>query len=292
MFGYIRPLKAELKVREYEQYKSCYCALCHTLHERYGWISRFVLNYDFTFLAMLLWQSEDEPEYRCARCTASPFKKKTYCVSVHALEICAANSVILSWWKLKDNINDEGFIKTLRDRLLLILLRKAYKKAARDNPAFEENVRLSLEELRALEKTDSSSLDACADKFAKITALAAETAGDARYRPLAQLLYHTGRFIYIIDACDDLQEDWRSGSFNPVARRFNIDNGKLTDAHIKELQTTLMHSCAIISAAYELLPENTWSPVTRNIIYLGMPSVATQVLDGTWKKARTEKGNG
>ena len=72
MFGYIRPLKDELKVREFNRYKACYCGLCHTLKEQYGAFARNILSYDFVFLAMLLWDSE-EPVTHCARCLASPF---------------------------------------------------------------------------------------------------------------------------------------------------------------------------------------------------------------------------
>ena len=140
MFGYIRPLKDELKVREFEQFKTCYCAVCHTLKEEYGFISSFFLNYDFTFLAMLLWDTDEKPVPRCARCAASPVIKKNYCAPTTALRDCAGYSVILSWWKLKDAIQDEGFLKKTRAWFFTILTRRAYKKAARKYPAFAKVV--------------------------------------------------------------------------------------------------------------------------------------------------------
>lgn len=295
MFGYIRPLKDELKVREFDQFKACYCALCHTLKENYGHFSRFILNYDFTFLAMLLWDENDAPSYKCGKCIASPLKKRTFCMSSRALQICAGYSIILAWWKLRDSVSDERFFKSLRDRALSILLRKAYKKASRAYAPFEQIVRSNLDELRKLEKSGNSSLDACADKFALITkALASESIDNEKYRPLEQLLYHTGRLIYIVDACDDLESDIRNGSFNPIEKRFDLSKGKMTNDMKETLKTTLMHSSNLIGAAYELLPPNAWSPIIRNTIYLGMPDVYIRVLNGTWRmkgNSRMNKGN-
>lgn len=288
MFGYIRPLKEELKVREYEDFKACYCALCHTLKAEYGPFSRNILNYDFTFLAMLFWHENEKPDRKCARCIASPLTKKTFCVTSRALRVCAGYSVILAWWKLRDSVADEGFFRSLRDRIASILLKRAYKKAARTYASFEKAVRTGMDALRLLESSESESLDACADKFAAITsALASEADEREKQRALSVLLYHTGRFIYIIDACDDLEEDCKRGRFNAVARRFGVKTGKLSDGEKESLKTTLLHSCSLISAAFELLPPNPWSSILRNIIYLGMPDAGTRVLNGTWRSGRS-----
>lgn len=295
MFGYIKPHKDELKVREFEQFKACYCALCHTLESEYGAVSRFILNYDFTFLAMLLWDEKDPPQYHCSRCVASPIRKKKHCRNNPSLKMCAGYSVILFWWKLKDTVKDERFFKSLRDRLLLLLLRRSYHKASRAFPEFEKSVRQNLNALSVLEKSGSSSLDACADKFARITgALSSEVKDSAKRRPLEQLLYHTGRYIYIVDACDDLKEDTAARRYNPIAARYHLMTGVLTDEARVALETTLKHSCGLIGTAYELLPRNDWSSIIENIIYLGMPEVTEKVLSGagTAKCRLNIKGNG
>jgi hypothetical protein len=302
MFGYVRPLKDELKVREFDQFKACYCALCHTLKTRYGALSRNILSYDFAFLAMLLWGEKDTPTVKCARCIASPFKKKPYCEQTKVLDVCAGYSVILTWWKLRDSIKDERFFKSIRDRLLSLLLYSAYRKASRTYSEFAKEVETNLAALSHLEAAGNASLDACADKFARITeALAAvtfaetsagNTADADRYRPLQQLLYHTGRYIYIVDACDDLSEDLKNKRFNPVANRFRLTAGVLSEEDKTALRTTLLHSCALIGAAYELLPGNHWSQILSNIIYLGMPETCFRVLDGTWKNRNGTRNKG
>ncbi len=272
-------------MREYEQFKTCYCALCHTLKAEYGRLSRFFLTYDFTFLTMLLWDADTRPEERRARCAVSPVRKKTYCAPSKALSDCAGYSVILSRWKLKDSLNDEGFFGRLRARTYLLLTKRAYKKAARRYPRFDETVGQRLGRLGALESENSASLDETAEQFAAITAALAEPEADeARRRTLEQLLYHTGRVIYILDAVDDLKEDHAAGRYNPAARRFELPDGELGDDARRTLELTLRHSIGMIGAAFELLTENVWTAVARNIIYLGIPEASRRVLEGTWNK--------
>ena len=101
---------------------------------------------------------------------------------------------------------------------------------------------------------------------------------------MQQLLYHLGRWIYIIDACDDYKDDAKAGRFNPVAEMYPPDNGTLPDDSIKRLQTTLTHSNNLICSAFELLPENPWTHTVENMVYLGMPDVCNRVLEGKWKQ--------
>lgn len=284
MFGYVRPLKGEMKVREFEQFKACYCALCHTLKRRYGTAARFILNYDFTFLAMLL-SEEESPSYEYNRCISGLRKKCCVCQN-GALDRAADCSVILSYWKLKDSVSDESFFKALPSRFALLFIKGAYKKAAGRCASFDELVETRLSELSRLEREESRSIDMAADKFSKILAVAAgEISDESKKRAMEQLLYHTGRWIYILDAFDDLGEDIEAGRYNPLASRFELVDGQLSGDDFEYLQTTLSHGASLIGAAYELLPETAWSPILQNIIYLGLPYVTGRVLDRTWNKA-------
>ncbi|MCF0119996.1 MAG: hypothetical protein HUJ65_00035, partial [Oscillospiraceae bacterium] len=246
MFGYIRPLRDELKVREYDMFRSLYCALCHTLKDEYGLASSFILNFEFVYLAMLLWESDEKPEFEQRRCLASPCRKKRCCKASSALTRAAGCSVILAWWKMRDTISDSGFIKSLGARLACTSLRHAYRKASSDFPEFSENTGRLLSELSDLEKVGCASLDEAADKFALILAAAADDTGDnVKRRILRELLYHTGRWIYIIDALDDLTDDVRSGSFNPIKECFTLKDDRLEDDGLAAVTATLTHSCNI-----------------------------------------------
>jgi len=73
MFGYIRPPLGELAQEETERFRAAYCGLCHTLGQRYGFGARFILNYDFTFLAILL-GAEQKHCFACHSCAVKPFE--------------------------------------------------------------------------------------------------------------------------------------------------------------------------------------------------------------------------
>jgi len=283
MFGYLWPLQGELKVRELERFKACYCGLCHALGKKYGLAARFVISYELVFLTMLLWEKKDALTMKHGRCVASPCKKKRYCDINEPLSTCAGYNVILTWWKLRDSIRDEGFVKGIPYRLAALFLSKAYKKASKEFSGFDRNVRLQLKELSELEAQPEFSIDHVADKFALILKSIASDA-DEKHRPLNELLYHLGRWIYIIDACDDYSSDIKANRFNPLALLYPPYDGALPAKSTERLKTTLAHSNNLICSAYELLPENIWSEIIKNMIYMGMPDVCTRVLAGNWNR--------
>ncbi len=284
MFGYVRPLKGELKVKDLELFKAAYCGLCNTLKKCYGYPARFLINYDFTFLAMLLSSGDKACGLEHRRCSASPFRKKCACSATPSFELCADYSMILYYWKLRDSFQDGGLPEKIKAGAALLLLRGAYKKASKKAPDFDKKVRDRLRELSGLEKSGGASLDAAADKFADILRAAAENRDKpSERRALEQILYHVGRQIYILDAVDDMERDRKAGLYNAVAIRFGIEDGKITQPVREELRTTLSHSEALAASAYELLEAGMWSPILSNIIYLGIPSVTELVLGSEWR---------
>lgn len=286
MFGYIRPYKDELKVREFTQFRWAYCGLCHSLKDQYGLSARFVLNYDLTFLEMLL---STEPEIQCTsrRCIVHPFKKHKCQACTPAASVAAGYSVVLTYWKMADTIRDEGFWKGLAARIGKLCLRRAYKKASQDYPDFDQVVQTQLAALQVLEHENSDSMDAVADCFAKILqACAAQVEDTTQRRVLETLLYHIGRIVYIYDAYDDLEEDVKKDRYNPLRRRFSPDGGCLPEADMSALRLTLNHSMNAIGSAFELLPNTPWTGIISNIVYLGIPAMGEAVLAGVWKSGK------
>lgn len=280
MFGYVMPLKGELRVRELEEYRAVYCGLCRMLKERCGFAASFVLSYDYTFLAMLMSRGE-EPEYEDRRCASSPLTRRSVLVSGAELEIAADHSVILGWYKLGDSIADEGFWGAMGARIARLILRRAYGRARRARPRFDKSVNSLMSELNELERGGCAVLDAVADKFALILAAVADDAPDERTaRVLRQVLYHTGRWIYIIDAVQDMREDLERGEYNAVAARFPGAADGLEGDDLESLEITLNNSLGMAATALELLPEGHWTAILRNIVYLGMAAVQRQVLEG------------
>ena len=88
MFGYVRPFKSELLVREYDQYKAAYCQLCRALREHYGRAASFTLSYDCTFYALLaLSTREAELKLHHGRCVMNPLKKCDFLQALSLIHI-------------------------------------------------------------------------------------------------------------------------------------------------------------------------------------------------------------
>ena len=132
MFGYVRPFKSELLVREYGQYKAAYCQLCRALKDHYGRAASFTLSYDCTFYALLaLSTQEAKLSLHHGRCVVNPLKKCDFLRSDgEAYHKAAALSVLLTYHKLRDNVEDDSFAKSLGSRVLLRLLSRKARKAA------------------------------------------------------------------------------------------------------------------------------------------------------------------
>ena len=290
MFGYVLPSQERLNEEEKKRFQAVYCGLCHTLGRRYGFASRMILNYDLTFLALLLQEGKAE---RCERtCIAHPLKGSPCVCESASLDLAADMSVILSWWQIRDGIADHGFWKGLKYRAAALLLRRAYKKAKRVQSDFDERTQSHLQELAVLEKENEPSLDKPADTFARLLSGAAEAVTDPiKRRVLETLLYHLGRWIYLIDAADDLEKDLKSGAYNPLPLRYQLSGGKLTEEEKRELGLTLDSSVRTMAAAFELWDFGENAEVIRAVLYEGLYAVGGAVLSGTFHKMTKKKEN-
>ena len=276
MFGYIRPFKCELKVKEYDYYKAVYCGLCHSLQKRCGKRACFVVNYDFVFIALLLALSENAEDVKVKKRCIVCLKGKT-CIESGVLDTTADISVILTYLKLCDNIDDNGFLlKFFKGILPKLLLKKAYKRATIAHSKFNEKVCSLFDELTVLEKQNIPSIDEPADKFARmISSISDETVQNRRI--LEEMFYHIGRFVYIIDALDDIEMDFLKKEYNPILSHYAISSlNELDDIKPKVLQT-LEDSRVAVLRAFNLLGTGNSYGIIRNIIELGMPAAIERV---------------
>lgn len=282
MFGFIRPVKSELRVREVDRFQAVYCGLCHEIKRRYGRIQTYFLSYDMTFFALVLGALEEQDPGTCMqRCDASPLRKKCVCAQSPALSYTADISILLTYHKLSDTIADETGWKRLAAKAMQACCRTAYRKAREKQPALDQVMRSCLDELSALEQAHTASLDHPADTFARLLASAVPDIDSDTVRILRQMFYHTGRWLYLLDACADLADDFASGSYNPVLLRFGLTEPSLTPVK-EQMERTLERSLLDIHTACQLLPLQRDQGLLENMIDLGLPLVTRQVLDGTY----------
>ena len=294
MFGYVR-LPQDLPEEERNRFGRAYCGLCHTLGTRYGPAARFILNYDFTFLAILLSEKEEGPIHH-GRCAAHPVHGRDRLESSPALDLAADESVILAYWQARDGVEDHDWLHGLKYRAVSAVLEPAYRKAAALRPDFDESTRRQLRLLAELEGEHCPSIDRAADTFAILLRGAAQSVDEpVRRRVLEQIFYHLGRWVYLVDAADDLKKDAASGNYNPVALRYGRLEGVWTEESRTGFAATLDHSIHMMATAFELWDFGVWTPVLKSTLYTGLFRVGKAVLDGTFhgqgKKRDTQESS-
>ncbi len=285
MFGYVRICKDELKVCEYNLFRSYYCGLCKSLKKEYGFASRMGLSYDVTFLALLLSSICDEttkllPE----RCIVSPHRKKPIAQTSNALSYSADVNVILTYAKLKDDWHDENSLKAL---LCLPLFFGAKRKIKKKNPELLEKVQMHLSNLSELEREKCAETDKLANEFGEVLKevfCASPNTDEVQKRILSHIGYSLGRFIYIMDAYEDMEKDKKEKSFNPF-----LLVGETVDA--EAVRESLMFTLSEISNSYQLLDIKRNKPILDNIIYLGLIESVEKVFntDKTKEKEINER---
>lgn len=283
MFGFIRPVKSELRVREADRFQQVYCGLCHAIRARYGRFYTLFLSYDMTFFVLVAGAEREGTPPPCRkRCDAHPLLKRPCAAPDDALALAADVSVLLSYHKFRDSLADEKGAKRLLAWLLCGLGKRGYQRARARLPDADREIVAALDDLQAIEREKCPSMDRAADASARMTAAVVPRTGDTRERVLRQMFYHIGRWVYLLDAAQDVAEDLEQGNYNPVVLRYDLRTPDLTE--IKDaLERTLERSLADVCMAFDLLDAQRDAELIRNIIFLGMPLVTRQVLDGTYQ---------
>lgn len=261
MFGYVTVDKPELKVKDYYKYKAYYCGLCRTLKEKYGFTGRLTLTYDMTFAIVLLTSLyESETRLSKHRCPVSPIKPVAM-LQNEVTEYGAAMNIILSYYHFKDDWKDEksaaGFVGAGVMRRRAKCIEKLYPRQCRV-------IRKELRRLHQLEAAASESIDETAGCFGRLMAELMVYREDVWTPTLKDIGFYLGKFIYIMDAWDDLEKDMKSGSYNPLKKLYGRAD---YEACCQQMLTMMMAEC---SSAFERLPCIEDIDILRNILYSGV----------------------
>ena len=280
MFGYIKTKRSERRVREYEYYRASYCGLCRAMGKCTGQCSRMLLSYDFAFLVNLrMALNGTQPAYKRRRCIAHPFRRRTIMEINDDLRYAAAASSILAYEKCRDDLHDERGFRKFKARLRCIFLHGAYRRAKKRLPELAELTRAHLARLAEKEKEQRPSVDEVAIIFGDLLADIMSFGLEEEKKRIAETIgRQTGRFIYIVDAIDDLPEDLEKKRFNPLALLFG---GMPSEQEKQGIETALITHLTDLEVAFDLLndvADPNRRAVLENILYLGMPDTIRRVL--------------
>lgn len=283
MFGYVKPCVPQLRVCEHETYKAVYCGQCKQLGQEYGPLSRLTLSYDFTFLALLHMSLAKQPQtFLPRRCMLNPLKKKPFCEQSPQLSFSSGVAMQMFYFKVLDNYQDGGFKQRSLSMLMTPFSRNAYKKAAENYPEVAQILYETISKQSVLESDQCDSVDqACEPTAGALSNIFSLLDSDeAQKRVLGRMGYLLGRYIYMADALDDLEEDLRQKSYNPFLLHEKIDQPHPEAlAAIREgAKGSLYLTMGELEKTYELLQLSDFQPILDNIIHLGLHDTVKRIL--------------
>ena len=261
MFGYIIVNKPEMKFKEFDLYQSYYCGLCKSLKDAYGRMGQMTLSYDMTFVILLL-TSLYEPEtvMTATRCAAHPLKR--HCRRINQFsEYGADMNLLLAYYKCLDDWEDER--KADRKAMALALGRK-FQKAAQKYPQKEQIIRKNMNLIHECEKRMCLDFDLASGCFGEIMAEIFAWRRDEWEKELRHMGFFLGKFIYLMDAFEDVEQDQKTGNYNVFLKEYGQAG---FSQKAEKILSMMMAECA---RAFERLPivENT--EILRNILYSGV----------------------
>lgn len=264
MFGYITVYKPELKIKDYYKYRAYYCGLCRTLLEEFGVTGQITLSYDLTFFVVLLsslYESTTKTEVH--RCKVHPVKKSPMLMNEMTVYSAKMN-IVLSYYHFADDWKDDRSALGLAG---MLALKKKVKKVEREYPRQCKKMRKCLKKLSDMEVQNLQNIDETAGCFGDIMAEILVCKQDMWEPYLRRIGFYLGKFIYIMDAVDDVEKDIKKGNYNPLKSMYESMTKEEFLASGREILTMMM---AEVSDAFEKLPCIQDEDILRNILYAGV----------------------
>lgn len=272
MFGYVIPDKMNMFMKDYYNYKAYYCGLCKRIGKDCGQFMRISTNYDMVFFDMFCHAVLGiKPNYRNEACILSP-KKKSIVKGDELTDKCVDINTLLMYYKLLDDKLDSKKSSPAKSIARSLVVSSKYKKAKKNFAELDKLFDSEYDRLRELEKEGKASLDMLADPFANMLREAIKAVlGDKSSKNIEDMFYFLGKWVYIIDAIDDVEKDFKNKEFNPFFIGYNYQNqDKFFEDRGKELEFLLKSSYNSICNAYKNIELKFNEGAITNIIWYGI----------------------
>lgn len=261
MFGYVTVCEPELKVKDLKKYRAYYCGLCCTLKEDYGFMGQMTLTYDMTFAVILLSSLyETTTKHEEHRCKVHPAKRQ-HMLQNEITSYAAAMNVLLAYYHMEDDWQDDRKVSSLMTKSLI---QGKAKKIIEKYPRQSEIIRKSLKELGECEHENSMDIDRAAGCFGRLMAELFVWKEDIWEKTLRKMGFYLGKFIYLMDAYEDLPEDRKKNRYNPLK-----ELAKRPD-YEAQMEQILRMMIAESTVRFEQLPCLVDVDILRNILYDGV----------------------
>ena len=263
MFGYININQKIMMEEDKKAYRAYYCGLCRRLKSSCGAKGQMLLNYDMTFLVVLLTGLyELDNEVSEITCALHPTKRKTLWIN-EATNYAADMNVILAYHNLIDDWKDD---KSYSKKAFAKILDKDYARIVQNYPRQAAAIEEYMKKTEETERRGEKNLDAVAGLSGEMLGEVFCWREDEWARELRTLGFYMGKFIYLMDAYEDYDADMQKGAYNPLILQMK-ERDEDMDTFIRLLLTSMMSECA---KSFERLPILLHADILRNVLYSGV----------------------
>jgi len=268
------PSKGELKIKNWNLYQAFYCGVCRSLGKRHGQKSRLLLNYDTTFLAILLSGVKRDYTLKPGRCLVK-MKKQEFAYGA-SIDLAADINILLAYYKSVDDWKDEKSIKGFVGKSLYSgSARKASKTHAEISNAISEMVK----GVELVESANSQNPDTAAIPFREMMRAMAVYVmkGDSQSALVEEFCAILGKWIFIIDSLDDLESDLKKKQYNPFKSQVDKFSVEQVLADAEHSMRMYMRDLSEIFDKIVFQDEQL-SDIIENVVFAGLSEKTDKVL--------------
>lgn len=291
MFGYTVPLYSKLSPSDLSAYRRYYCETCHQLKAEFGLMSTAAVNYDMTFNTIILNSVTGEaPKFEGTKNSVLCVFKDPG-VDSYLFKKMAAYTILLTKWELVDDELDKPSMKS---NVASLMLTRAITKAEKEYPEYDDAVGKGFEELRKMEVDGCNDAVAMGRTFGRSLSFALkDIAGDHSNNDLEDLFTELSAVVYLMDAVDDLDQDYMDDTYNPLlSGRDDFRNKEqFINSNLYDLADKMNEVIGDLQSSYSLVRKNMNFDVgvADNIVYYGIPDSAKRVMAGSSESKATIK---
>lgn len=277
MFGYLDIEREKLEEGQRGLWQTFMCGLCFSTKKLFGNVPRMFISNDVNFFNVLFHSVLDlDVEIENKRCFSHPLKKRTVLKTGDLTDRLAAANILLTYWKLYDDVTDENSVKK---KLALKSFSKHYVMAKNSFPELDASLSNNYEELRAFENSGCNSIDKVAHSFAKLSQdFCAHILGANTCDHAETLCYNLGKWIYLIDALDDAEKDSKKNNYNVFLRCYGIGDVKKLIDRKEEIRFLTYSTLNRIAQSYNDLNLEKYTCILNNVLYDSIRDKTKQVL--------------
>lgn len=278
MFGYLNIDKGTIEDGQLGLWQTFMCGLCFSTKTLHGNFPRAFITNDINFFNVLFHSvTQTDVEIDNKTCFSHPLKKRTVLKTTPLTDALSTANVLMTYWNVYDDVLDSN---SLMKRTALRSLKKYYFVAKESMPQMDEMLGKMYSALQELERSNCASVDKVAHSFASLSQEFCEQllGGDANEH-VKTLCYNLGKWIYLIDALDDVEKDLKNGNYNVFVNCYDVTDASQLGKHLDDIRFLMYSSLNRIAQAYNDLNLTKYTCILRNVLFDGIRNKTKQVLD-------------